>query len=254
MLLVFYNLRTNILNFIGNIGRFCFFCAYCVKTAVTGFDTREFIYITNFITIRSIFVVWITVFFSGVVVGLHSISSFSVKSGEIMAKLLTKSIISELGPVLAGITIAGRCGSFLAARIAYMKNSEQLSALHIFGIDHFKVYIVPSILGAFVSMMIVVVVSYVAGLIGGSLAVSHQLGQGLVSYLYCILHNINSIDIVHGLIKGGVFGIILATISCYCGIVSSYSAIGIGFAATKAVTWASVIIMLSDWILTLIFV
>ncbi len=196
-------------------------------------------------------VVGLTAIFSGAVLALQSYSGFSRFNAEsTIATVVVLSITRELGPVLAGLMVAGRVSASIAAEIGTMKVTEQIDALKTLSTNPFNYLIAPRVLAAVIMMPFLVLVADIIGVMGGYLVSVHKLHFSPNAYLANTFKYLEPIDVVSGLVKAGFFGFIIAIMGCFFGYNSGRGAEGVGFATTNAVVSASIFILLFNYIIT----
>ena len=199
-------------------------------------------------------VVGMTAIFSGAVLALQSYSGFSRFSAESsIATVVVLSITRELGPVLAGLMVAGRVGASIAAEIATMRVTEQIDALYTLSTDPIKYLVAPRVLAAALTLPCLVLVGDIIGVMGGYAVSVSKLNFNSANYIINTFSYLERIDVVSGLVKAFVFGIIISTVSCYSGYYSDKGAKGVGSATTKAVVNSSILILLSNYVITEFF-
>jgi phospholipid/cholesterol/gamma-HCH transport system permease protein len=199
-------------------------------------------------------VVAMTAIFSGAVLALQSYTGFSRFSAESsIATVVVLSITRELGPVLAGLMVAGRVGASIAAEIGTMKVTEQIDALFILSTDPIKYLVVPRVVASVITMPCLVLIGDIIGVMGGYLVSVHKLGFNGTSYITNTIEYLETMDVVSGLVKASVFGFIIAIMSCYHGYYSGKGAKGVGSATTDAVVSSSILILLSNYLITELF-
>ena len=195
-----------------------------------------------------------TAVFSGAVLALQSYTGFSRFSAESsIATVVVLSITRELGPVLAGLMVAGRVGASIAAEIGTMKVTEQIDALFTLSTDPIKYLVVPRVIAAVLTMPCLVLIGDIIGVMGGYLVSVYKLGFNGITYIKNTVEYLETIDVVSGLVKAAVFGFIIAIMSCYHGYHSNKGARGVGTATTDAVVSSSILILLSNYLITELF-
>lgn len=215
-----------------------------------GLIARQLIIIGYF----SLPVVAMTAFFSGAVLALQSYTGFSRFSAESsIATVVVLSITRELGPVLAGLMVAGRVGASIAAEIGTMRVTEQIDALFVLSTDPIKYLVVPRVLAAVITLPILVLIGDIIGVMGGYLVGTYKLGFNGVVYMVNTVKFLESIDVISGLVKAAIFGFIIAIMSCYHGYYSEKGAKGVGLATTSAVVSSSILILISNYLVTELF-
>jgi phospholipid/cholesterol/gamma-HCH transport system permease protein len=196
-------------------------------------------------------VIGLTAIFTGAVLALQSYDGFSRFNAESsIASVVVLSITRELGPVLAGLMLAGRVGAAIAAEIGTMRVTEQIDALYTLNTDPFKYLVLPRVLAGITVLPILVIIADIIGVFGGYLVSVYKLGFSPYIYLKNTADFLESWDVVSGLIKAAFFGFIVTTMGCYHGYISGRGAQGVGKATTDAVVSASILILLSNYIIT----
>ncbi|MCC7259811.1 MAG: ABC transporter permease [Alphaproteobacteria bacterium] len=199
-------------------------------------------------------VVGLTSIFTGAVLALQSYSGFSRFSAESsIAIVVVLSITRELGPVMAGLMVTGRIGASIAAEIGTMRVTEQIDALTTLSTNPFKYLVAPRVMAGIVMLPILVAIADVIGVMGGYLVSIHKLGFAPGPYLKSTFDYLETKDVVSGLVKAGVFGFIVTLMGCYHGYHSKGGAQGVGAATTNAVVTASILILLSNYVITELF-
>jgi phospholipid/cholesterol/gamma-HCH transport system permease protein len=199
-------------------------------------------------------VVGLTSIFAGMVLALQSYTGFARFSAEgAIANVVVLSITRELGPVLAGLMVAGRIGAAMAAEIGTMRVTEQIDALTTLSTNPMKYLVAPRLIAGFLMMPLLVLVADVIGVFGGYLVAVHKLGFNPSNYLQSTWDFLEFSDVLSGLVKASAFGFIITLMGCYHGYNSKGGAQGVGMATTNAVVSASILILCSDYILTEIF-
>ena len=213
-------------------------------------------YVRQFLDIGyySLPVVGLTAIFTGMVLALQSYTGFQRFQAEsAIATIVVLSVVRELGPVLAGLMVAGRVGAAMAAELGTMRVTEQIDALTTLSTDPYRYLIMPRLVGGLIMLPLLVVVADVIGVMGGYLIATLKLGFGSVEYLNNTFQYLETMDVVSGLTKAAVFGFIVALMGCYHGFNSERGAQGVGVATTRAVVTASILILTANYIVTELF-
>lgn len=169
-----------------------------------------------------------------------------------VANLIGLSMLRELGPLLTAIILAGRSGSAFAAELGTMKVSEELDALTTMGLEPVGFLVVPRVIAAVAMTPFLAVCAGVFGLIGGAV-VMLSLGFPLVTYLIQVQSAVTVGDMVGGLCKSVVFGIVVAAIGCLRGLQTKSGASAVGESATRAVVSGLVLITIVDGVFAMLF-
>jgi phospholipid/cholesterol/gamma-HCH transport system permease protein len=198
-------------------------------------------------------VVGLTAIFTGMVLALQTNTGFSRFAAEgAVATIVMLSMTRELGPVIAGLMVAGRVGASIAAEIGTMRVTDQIDALSTLSTNPFNYLVVPRLLAGTAMLPALVLVADIIGVFGGFLVATYKLGFNPAGYLGQTADYLRADDVVSGLVKAAVFGFIVALMGCYHGYHSRGGAQGVGAATTYSVVSASILILLFDYILTAI--
>jgi phospholipid/cholesterol/gamma-HCH transport system permease protein len=196
-------------------------------------------------------VVGLTAIFSGMVLALQSHTGFSRFSAEgAIATVVVLSITRELGPVLAGLMVAGRIGSSMAAELATMRVTEQIDALSTLSTNPFKILIFPRLIAGLLMLPLLVFIADIIGVYGGYLVGVYKLGFNSASYMNQTIKYLKVDDVIFGLLKAGVFGFIISAMGCFHGYYSDRGAVGVGRATINAVVSSSILILILNYTLT----
>ena len=174
-------------------------------------------------------VVALTAVFTGMVLALQSATGLSRFNAEsAVANLVVLSITRELGPVLAGLMVAGRVGAAMAAELGTMRVTDQIDALTTLSTNPMKYLVTPRLLGGLLALPLLVVVADILGVLGGFIIATVKLGYNSEVYLTNTLDFVRTDDVVSGLVKAAVFGFLVALMGCYHGYNSRGGAAGRG--------------------------
>ncbi len=196
-------------------------------------------------------VVGLTALFTGMVLALQSYSGFSRFNAEsAIASVVVLSMTRELGPVLAGLMVAGRIGAAIAAELGTMRVTEQIDALSTLSTSPTKYLVTPRILAGIVTLPLLVLVADIIGVFGGYLVAVYRLDFNGASYLSDTRRYLEIGDVTSGLYKAAVFGFIITLMGCYHGYNSKGGAAGVGTATRNAVVSASILILITNYMLT----
>jgi len=198
-------------------------------------------------------VVGLTAIFTGMVLALQSYSGFGFAGESTIANVVVWGITRELGPVLAGLMVAGRVGAAMAAEIGTMRVTEQIDALTTLSTNPFKYLVAPRIIAGVTMLPLLVLVADVIGVLGGYLVGVNKLGFNGATYLANTWENLEALDVISGLAKAAAFGTIISLMGCYHGYNSQRGAQGVGTATTNAVVSASILILIANYFITELF-
>jgi len=243
------------LRFLGHIGRLTLFTGTAVSHCVRPpffprLIGRQMIDIGYY----SLPVVGLTAIFSGMVLALQSYTGFARFNAEsAIANVVVLSMTRELGPVLAGLMVAGRIGASMAAEIGTMRVTEQIDALTTLSTNPYKYLIAPRLIAGLLMLPLLVLVADIIGVFGGYLVGVFKLGFNPNVYIANSVDFLEPMDVISGLVKAAVFGFIIALMGCYNGFYSRGCAQGVGSATTNAVVSSSILILTFNYIITELF-
>jgi phospholipid/cholesterol/gamma-HCH transport system permease protein len=196
-------------------------------------------------------VVGLTAIFTGMVLALQSFTGFARFSAEsAIPNVVVISITRELGPVLAGLMVAGRIGAAFAAEIGTMRVTEQIDALTTLSTNPMKYLVAPRLIAGLTMLPLLVLTADVIGVFGGYLVSVYKLGFNPTTYLRNTIDFMEAFDVISGLVKAAAFGFLVALMGCYHGYHSKGGAQGVGTATTNAVVSASILILAFDYVIT----
>lgn len=244
-----------IMTFLQRIGKLSQFIARAITHSFTPpFFPSQLLRQIIDIGFYSLPVVGLTTLFTGMVLALQSYTGFARFNAEgAIAGVVVLSMTRELAPVLAGLMVAGRVGASIAAEIGTMRVTEQIDALSTLSVNPFKYLIAPRVIASTIMLPLLVLVGNVIGVYGGYLVAIYNLDFSQGSYLHQTWDILERMDVVSGLVKAAVFGFIVAIMGCYHGFNSERGAQGVGAATTNAVVSASILILISNYIITQVF-
>ncbi len=212
------------------------------------------------IGVGSLGIVLLTGFFTGMVLALQSAAQLQTFGATVyIGRLVSASMIRELGPVLAGLMVAGRVGSGIAAQLGSMRVTEQIDALNTLGTDPIKKLVTPRVLAALIMVPALTIINDFVGIVGGNIIAKFYIGLPSGLYWRTVWEQIASDgfmfrylpnDFIMGLVKPFVFGGIIAVTGCYFGLRTTGGTEGVGVATTRTVVTASVLILISDYFIT----
>jgi len=203
------------------------------------------------IGVGSLTVVLLTGFFTGAVLALQTgvtLDQFGAR--PVVGRLVSASMVKELGPVLTALMLAGRVGSGIAAELGSMAVTDQISALRALGTDPVRKLVLPRVLAGICMAPILTIVADFVGILGGGVIAVTQLQVAWNVYETSIYEGIYLEDAWMGLIKPFVLGFVIVSIACHVGLRAGGGTQGVGRATTRAVVGASVAVLAVDFFLT----
>jgi phospholipid/cholesterol/gamma-HCH transport system permease protein len=231
-------------------------CAATFRAVVTPpLYRRDIIEQFDAVGVASLTVVLLTGFFTGAVLALQSglpLDQFGAR--PVVGRLVSASMIKELGPVLTGLMLTGRIGSGIAAELGSMVVTDQINALRALGTDPIRKLVVPRVLAGVFMAPVLTIVSDFVGIFGGWIVARYQLQVATGLYWSSILQALYMQDVWMGLIKPFVLGFVIVTIACHVGLRTSGGTQGVGRATTVAVVAGSVAVIAADFFVTRVLI
>jgi phospholipid/cholesterol/gamma-HCH transport system permease protein len=205
----------------------------------------------RFIGFQSILVIFLTGAFAGMVLGLQGFYTLNrFGSTGLLGPMVAFSLIRELGPVLSALMVTGRAGSAMTAEIGIMRNTEQIDALKLMGLNPFRYLVVPRLLACIISLPLLSSIFNVVGIFGGYLIGVRLLGVGVGNYFGEMTNYVEMEDVLGGIYKSLSFGVLITWVCCYKGYYTGFGAEGVSKATTQAVVLSSVLICVLDYFMT----
>lgn len=203
----------------------------------------------------SLLMVCVLSFFIGAVIALQTGPVLVERSlASAVGGVVGIAIAKELAPVMMAILIAGRIGSAMAAEIGSMRVYQEIDALRTMNINPITYLVLPRVLAISVALPMLVVFSILVGWFGGAVVANfNHLMEIPFQVFFADLKDIVQLeDVVHGLIKSFFFSVIIGIVSCHQGLTTIGGPRGIGRSVTKAVVNSIVLVVFTDYILTLV--
>lgn len=244
-----------VIQFLTAIGSATLFTLQAIRYLVTPpFYFRAFIRQILEIGYFSLPVVGLTALFTGAVLALQiHVGGARFNAESTVPTIVVIAITRELGPVLAGLMVAGRVGAAMAAEIGTMRVTEQIDALSTLSTNPFRYLVAPRLLAGTLMLPCLVFVGDIIGVLGGFMIGTQKLDFNPGTYMHNTAQYLELVDVVSGLVKAGVFGFVIALMGCYYGYHSKGGAQGVGAATTNAVVSAFVMILITNYFITELF-
>ena len=205
------------------------------------------------IGVKSLGIVLLTGFFTGMVLALQSSVQLQTFGATMyIGRLVSASMIRELGPVLAGLMVAGRVGASMAADIGTMKVTEQVDALRVMGVHPVDYLVLPRFIAMMISMPMLIAESITFGLLASALVCIVGYDMPSPWFWTHTMEHTNFQDLGIGMIKGFVFGILITLISCHQGLIAENGAVGVGIGTTRAVVISSLALLIFNFFLSIL--
>ncbi len=211
----------------------------------------EFLIQSDIVGFGSTSIVLLSGFFTGGVLALQSASTLSQFGATgLTGRFVSLTMIRELGPVLTGVMVSGRNASSMASELGSMVVTEQIDAMRALGVDPMRKLVTPRIFACISMLFFLTIVADAFGIFGGGFVTVFMNHQDGTQYFSSAWEALRYPDIVQGLVKPLFFGYIIASIGCFYGMRTSGGTEGVGRSTIQAVVWASVLIIVADFLLT----
>jgi len=218
-------------------------------------EIRPVIHQLDHVGIGSISIAFLTAIFTGMVMALQFATGLEPYGASLYTgKLVALGIVRELGPVLTALLVGGRVGAGITAELGSMNVTEQIDAIRALGADPVKKLVTPRVLACVIALPLLTIIADVVGCAGGMIVTMSEVGITWRFYLAQTLDSLLIVDLLHGLGKSVFFGYFIAVIGCYIGMQTRGGTEGVGRATTTSVVSISIVILVSNFMLTKLFV
>ena len=225
----------------GRAFRGAFYKPYYFREIITQMDAIGF---------GSLIIIILTGVFAGGVLALQASKTLQTFGASgVTGLLVMTSMVREMGPVLASLMLTGRVGSAIAAELGSMVVSEQVDAMRALGTDPIKKLVWPRIFALMVMTPALTIVADMIGAVGGLVVSSTFMNIDSSVYINSAKNALTYNDIIGGLIKPTVFGLIIAIVSCRAGLRTYGGTVGMGRSTTQAVVLSDILILAADFFL-----
>lgn len=216
-------------------------------------DRRRLAYQLDHVGVNSVPLVLLVGFFAGTIIAWQAAYQFTgLVSLDIMGGQVARVSVMEMGPVLTALVVAGRIGASMTAEIGTMVVTQQVDALRTMGLQPVRYLVVPRVLGLSLMMPVLTMFANVVSIIGAFLVSGYFLDITYQSFLESIHTFFQVRDLVGGLVKSCIFGLIISLIGCYMGLSTSGGAKGVGSATISSFVLSAIFILIGDFLLWLI--
>jgi phospholipid/cholesterol/gamma-HCH transport system permease protein len=215
------------------------------------FYARDVVEQFDAIGVGSLTVVLLTGAFTGAVLALQSgltLDQFGARS--MVGRLVSASMVKELGPVLTALMVTGRVGSGIAAELGSMVVTDQISALRALGTDPIRKLVLPRILAGLIMVPVLTAIAIGVGMVGGAIVSISELKVAWSIYWNEVVAGLYTQDIWMGVLKPFVLGFVIVSIGCHVGMRTRGGTQGVGRATTNAVVAGSVAVLAVDFFVT----
>jgi phospholipid/cholesterol/gamma-HCH transport system permease protein len=202
------------------------------------------------IGVGSLTIILLTGFFTGGVLTLQTYPTLKFYGAQsTTGYLVALSLVRELGPVLTALMVTGRVGSAISAELGSMSVSQQIDAMRALGTDPVRKLVMPRLIALIIMLPLLTVIGDVVGIIGGYTVASGLFGMDSSMFFNSVRDGITADDILGGVIKPIVFGLIIGSIACQKGLATEGGTVGVGRSTTRSVVSASIVVIVTDFFL-----
>ncbi len=250
-----YHVRDSILGYLLVVQEFTLLCVRTVINLVRPpFYVRETIIQMDRIGVGSLFIVVLTGMFTGMVLALQGAVQLEPYGATIyVSRLISTSVVRELGPVLAALMIAGRVGAGIASELASMTVTEQIDALRAEGTDPVHKLATTRLIACLFMIPLLTIIADGVAMFGGWLVARLYLGIDSYFYWTWAFEALRQRDLVLGLVKPAMFGFLIAMVGCYSGFTTKGGTVGVGLSTTQSMVSSSILILATDFFITKLF-
>ncbi len=222
-------------------------------TGRARFSGRDLLLFIQAASYEALPIVSLISFLIGMILAFVGVVQLEVFGAEIyVANLIGISVTREMGAIMVAVIMAGRTGAAYAAQLGSMQVNEEIDALVTLGLPPMEYLVLPRILALTLMMPLLVVYADVVGIVGGLVASLNLSTIGLHQFLLQTAEAVGLADVLVGIFKGAVFGLLVASAGCYHGLRSGRSSASVGRATTDAVVMSVVAIVVADAVITVV--
>ena len=215
------------------------------------YRVREFVRQLDFVGAQTVLLMVLTGAFTGMVSALQGYNGMHRYGAESMVGATVALALSrELGPVIGALMVVARVGSAMAAELGSMRNSQQIDALTSMAVEPIQYLVSPRIFAATIALPFLALIFSFAGMVGAYFVSTEYLEIDPGTFMAGVRDYMDPSDITQGLVKAVVFGVLMALVSCHKGYYATGGSRGVAVATTEAVVVASVLILVSDYLMT----
>jgi phospholipid/cholesterol/gamma-HCH transport system permease protein len=214
-------------------------------------ETATQMYITS---IKSLGVITVVALFTGMILALQTGLELRRYGQEVyIGSAVAVSMVREMGPFMTGLIIAASVGSAIAAQLGTMTVSEEVAALEVMSINPNRFLVMPRLFALAVMMPVLTVYTNILGILGGAVVGTTQLGVSMTAYMDNATQFATNKDLYVGLLKAFIFGIVITTVACHQGFMTTEGAVGVGKATRRCVIISFLIILVTGYMITRLF-
>lgn len=224
------------------------------RTFRRPFELRLWVDQLYYLGTRSLTITNVTLLFTGMVLALQTAYAIRLYGGEgFIGDIVALSIVTELGPVLTALVVAGRVGAGITAELGSMAVTEQIDAMRALAADPIKKLVVPRVGALVLALPVLTILADIVALFGGMVMAIYELGQSQTYFVNRVIDALEISDVIAGVGKTVFFAFFIGVIACYNGMNARGGADGVGKATTGTVVASSIAVIISDFFLTKLF-
>ncbi|MSP54381.1 MAG: ABC transporter permease [Myxococcales bacterium] len=245
-----------VLNLIAYLGALAKLSAQTLAAFIRPpWELRSLIYQLDSSGIGSWSITVLTAIFTGMVLALQFSSGLKDYGASMYTgKLVSLGIVRELGPVLTALLVGGRVGSGFAAELGSMAVTEQIDAIRALGADPVKKLVAPRVIACMIALPLLTVLADLIGCFGGMIITVQEVGVTPRFFYSQVVETLGIVDLLHGLGKSVFFGYTIGITGCFVGMNTTGGTEGVGLSTTKAVVASAIGVLVSDFLLTKLFI
>jgi phospholipid/cholesterol/gamma-HCH transport system permease protein len=214
---------------------------------------KEVFIATEKVGANGLFIVLLIGFLMGLVMAFQAAVILQQFGAEVfVANFIGLSLVRELGPLVTAVVLAGRSGSAFAAELGTMEINDEINALETMGLDPVRLLVTARVLAALAMMPFLTIFFIIAGIVGGAF-VAFPMGVPLVTYANQVMASVSVTDLLGGLVKAVVLGLLVAAIGCLRGLQTERGASAVGDSATRAVVSGIILIAVADGLFAVVY-
>ena len=204
--------------------------------------------------VRSFGVTEVVALFTGMILSLQAGIELRNYGQEVnVGIIVSQTMCREMGPFMTALILAASVGSAMAAELGTMTVSEEIDALQVMSINPVRYLVMPRLFAMMVMTPVLTVYTDVIGIVGGGLVAQTQLDVPWSAYYNNVMSFLKTKEIFVGLFKALIFGVIVATVSCYQGLATTNGAVGVGVATRRAVVISFLLVLIIGYFTTRMF-
>lgn len=249
---MFYRAGHHTMAFVDYMGElFLFFTEACRNLVHPPWFFREIIAQMYHLGVRSFSLVAVASFALGLVLAMQGITVLKMfGAANYISTSVAFTFVRGLGPLLAGIMVASRGGAGMGAELGSMRVTHQIDALTVSAVNPMKYLVITRILACMLVLPLLTVAANLIGILGGMVIGVSQLGLTPTYYYTLTIKYLTLSDVLPGIFKTSVFGLIIGTVSCFHGYNTEHGTFGVGQATKTSVVASILLILISDVFLT----